>query len=333
MIGDLFDEADFSVAETGNPDEIVLEPDSRKQQQPPRPPNNQNAQPKPPNNIARAPAPNPAVVTPSKPDRSWAALRQPSAPSVSHGRSNPIVQGRPPGPASHNLPNENMAQIAQTRPNQDMISQAAGGKPLGAQAAPPPSSSPSTGPAPAGFFSARAAEMLRDNPQSLPPGASQFDPHAESPSIRKTAGVDHTKSVPISKPMLTTASPAATRARDSAPDFVNPSQDMHRRIGAPGGSGIGSPLNRAQSTSSYRPLTRPNVDPKTSGNTMAPPNRPNFAPQNINGKRPPLSDVTNGTPPSGGSGPASTDGPVDLKKVRLNEGPPNPAHVQQQPPK
>ena len=187
----------------------------------------------------------------------------------------------------------------------------------------PPSSSPSVG-GPAKFFSARAVDMLRDNPQSVPSAAPQFDPHAESPSIRKTAGVDHTKTVPISKPMLAGASPASQQTRD----FINPSQDMNRRIGAPGGSGIGSPFNRAQSTSSYRPLTRPNIDPNTTGNASIPPNRPGFAPQNINGKRPPLNDVTNGHSVPGGNGPVSIDGPNDLKKPRFNEGVPNPAPQQ-----
>lgn len=321
-IGDLFDEADFSVAENGNPDEITLEPDSSRQQQPPRPSNNFNAQQRPPNNMPHPPAPNPAVVTPSKPERPWAVPRQPYAPPAPNG----MAQRQDPGP--QNYPNASIAQSAQPRPNQNMIPQAAGGQQPGTQGMIPPNSSPSVGAASAKFFSARAVDMLRDNPQSVSSAAPQFDPHAESPSIRKTAGVDHTKSIPISKPMLAGASPASNQTRD----FINPSQDMHRRIGAPGGSGIGSPMNRGQSTSSYRPLTRPNVDPTTTGSASVPPNRPGLAPQNINGKRPPLSDVTNGSSGPGGSGPVSTGGPNDMKKPRFNEGAPNPAAQQQQPP-
>src|SRR5699024_3277767 len=97
---------------------------------------------------------------------------------------------------------------------------------------------------------------------NAPSAVPQFDPHAQSPSIRKTAGVDHTKSVPISKPMIAGTSPAANNSRD----FVNPSTDMNRKIGAPGGGGFGSPMNRGQSTSSYRPLTRPNIDPRNGAN-------------------------------------------------------------------
>lgn len=243
-IGDLFDEADFAVAETGNPDEIILGPASSRQ-----PPPNQNAQPWPPGNMSRPPPPNPAVVTPSKPERSWAQAPAPRPSVPAHNGSNHMAQTRPgpagPGPGPQN-PNPNMRQ-PQSRPNQDTTSQAAGGQLPGggidgkAQGMHPPNSSPSVdtnrppGSNSAAFFSARAVDMLRDNPQSGPSAAPQFDPHTESPSIRKTAGVDHTKSVPISKPMITGASPASNNTRD----FVNPSSDMHRKIGIPGGGGGG----------------------------------------------------------------------------------------------
>jgi DNA repair and recombination protein RAD52 len=177
----------------------------------------------------------------------------------------------------------------------------------------PPGSTPS-----ASFFSARAVDLLRDNPQGG--AAPAFDPHAESPSIRKTAGVDHTKSVPISKPMLAGVSHASNNTRD----FVNPSSDVHRKIGVPGGGGMNSPLNRNQSTSSYRPLTRPNVDPRNPASAMTA-NRP----QNINGKRPPLNDVTNASNP-GGSGPAAPGAGVDPKRPRINEGAAAPQQQQPQ---
>lgn len=104
---------------------------------------------------------------------------------------------------------------------------------------------------------------------------------------------------------------------------------MHRKIGAPGGSGIGSsPLSRGgPTTSSYRPLTRPNVDPRNA----AAPNRANLGvgPQgynnvnnvNINGKRPPLSDVTNGLSAHGGNGNgnAAAAGFADLKRQRFSD--------------
>ena len=194
----------------------------------------------------------------------------------------------------------------------------------------PPPSSPSVAngsrPSSAAFFSARAVEMLRDNPQSYT--APQFDPHAESPSIRKTAGVDHTKSVPISKPMIAGASPSAN---NNNRDFVNPSADMHRKIGAPGGNAVGSPMGRGQTTSSYRPLTRPNIDPRTAAagtnGAVPPPNRGAPA-QNMNGKRPPLSDVTNGAAVPGGSGPAPNFGAGDMKRPKF-DGDMHPGQQQQ----
>lgn len=332
------------MAETGNPDEITLEQEPRKQQQHP-PPTNQNAQQGPVGNMPRPPAPNPAVVTPSKPERSWTPAPAPR-PAAPNGPNHMTHEQRRPGPAPgpQNLPNPSMAHPPQYRSSQDTISQAAGGQPGAGvgdnrtQGMIPPSSSPSVdgqrhaGASSAAFFSARAVDMLRDNPQPGPSAAPQFDPHTESPSIRKTAGVDHTKSVPISKPMIAGASPATNHSRD----FINPSSDMHRKIGAPGGSGVGSPLNRGQSTSSYRPLTRPNVDQRPTGMGMGnaaapppPPGRGSFAPQNANGKRPPLSDVTNGAPVSGSSGPAPRAGVNDLKKPRFDEGTPHPAPQQQ----
>lgn len=57
-----------------------------------------------------------------------------------------------------------------------------------------------------GFFSARAVSQLagpkEDEEPKLPtaPIAAQaFNPHAESPSIRKTPGIDHTKSKPVGR--------------------------------------------------------------------------------------------------------------------------------------
>lgn len=153
--------------------------------------------------------------------------------------------------------------------------------------------------------------MMRENPRNAAANAPVFDPHAESPSIRKTAGVDHTKSLPVSRPMLSSgASPAPNQSRD----FINPSADMHRKIGVPGGAG--SPMNRGPSTSSYRPLTRPNVDSKATANSPAA-NRGGFGPPNMNGKRPPLNDVTNASMP-GGNGSTPIPNPNDPKKVKFD---------------
>lgn len=363
--GDLFDEADFVVSTTGNPDEITLDPDSLKRQ-PPVPTYDQTAQQRTQADISRLPGrPNPALVTPSRPVRSWTPAPGPRQPNQIPQQNNPPAPNgqymgqRRPAPGPQNFQNARSAPTVQSRPNQDSIPQVGGGqlpaikrestsnsndsnKSRGNESTDilPPNGSPSIdnnqrlpGPPAAAFFSARAVDMLRDNPNIPPTAASQFDPHAESPSIRKTAGFDHSKSIPITKPMLAGASPAANHTRD----FINPSADMHRKIGAPGGAGIGSPLNRGQTTSSYRPLTRPNIDPRNvaaSNNKgggpggLGPQSINNNANININnnGKRPPLSDVTNATsgPGPGGNGDTfvtgtgTGTGSGDPKRLRVN---------------
>ena len=50
--------------------------------------------------------------------------------------------------------------------------------------------------APIGFFAARVAEAIQATPSALPENAV-FNPHAESPSIPKTAGFDHSRSKPV----------------------------------------------------------------------------------------------------------------------------------------
>ncbi|EOO02594.1 putative dna repair and recombination protein rhm52 protein [Phaeoacremonium minimum UCRPA7] len=132
-----------------------------------------------------------------------------------------------------------------------------------------------------GFFSARAVSILSSQKPDAEPALPQapqvgqvFNPHAESPSIRKTPGIDHTTSKPLArtgqhvapaKPSETgsngTSGPPvpanAAAAKGLSPavppvrgNVLNPSLDHARRIGAPGGPG--SPLaNRGQ----YRPPT------------------------------------------------------------------------------
>ncbi|RAH46837.1 RAD52 DNA repair protein RADC [Aspergillus brunneoviolaceus CBS 621.78] len=371
---DLFDETDFGVTETGNPDEVVLGPESQRAQQPPTPlnthqrpfhNNNNNNN----NNNYRGPIrPNSAMVTPSKPP----APRQYPAPQPFNGRPNPPAIGdqqRPmpptgPRPNFQNgrmIPAPSVPTAASPAPVTATAAGPAGGNngpmsvPIKREPGAPstttttagiPESLPPGTPS-ASFFSARAVDLLRDNPHGgVPAAAPAFDPHAESPSIRKTAGFDHSTSKPISKPMLSggnnNASPAAGgNPAAAARDFINPSQDMHRKIGAPGSNNVGSPLmNRGPSTtSSYRPLTRPNLDPRNG--TAAPPNRPPLpggsgpvAHQNANGKRPPLSDMTNAQA-SGGSGSAPGGaGVMDPKRPRMNQSgmPQVPPQQQQQQP-
>ena len=321
------------VSTIGNPDEIVLDPEALRKQQ------SEIAQQRAQTSGAIS-----ALVTPSKPNNSWAPAPMQrlqnqttqNAKSALNGGFNPsTAQGQyesqktaAPGPTMHqNVPNAKPASAVQPQPNQDLTLPGGGQAPVKREptsnvvdrnvgrssvidSLPPGGSQsadgqrpPSTG---ATFFSARAVDMLRENPNIAPSGAPQFDPHAESPSIRKTAGVDHSKSLPILRPGLAGGSPAANQGRD----FVNPSSDMHRKIGAPGG-GIGSPLSRGQWTSSYRPLTRPSAGPQNNN-------------INNNGKRPPLGDVTNANSRPGGNGNDFVASPgtgiSDPKKQRVEMG-------------
>ena len=97
--------------------------------------------------------------------------------------------------------------------------------------------------APTGFFTARAAESLQ-NANGLPKGPA-FNPHLESPSIRKTAGVDHSKSKPVNRDLVCPPVLPSPPSRGSC--FVNPQTDKARKLGMPGAA---SPL---QNRGSYKP--------------------------------------------------------------------------------
>jgi DNA repair and recombination protein RAD52 len=286
----VFDEADFVATTMGNPDEISLDPEP----QPPRQGQAQRLshqiQPNLPASALANAKVSTEIVTPSKPESSWTGpdLSRPQqlmAQQLSVTGNDTTTQKTPtayPRPQHVQQQNNMAPPQPQSRNSQEANANGQSGSNV------PPA---------AGFYSAKAVDILRENPNAAP----KFDPHAESPSIRKTAGFDHTKSIPVSRPMLTGASPATNNTRD----FINPTADVNRRIGAPGGSVIGSPMGRGPSTSSYRPLTRP----AGVGNNGATPN-PTL-------KRPPLNDVTNAT---GADTPTSVVGPNDPKRPRVMNG-------------
>ncbi|KAL4978078.1 DNA repair and recombination protein radC [Aspergillus desertorum] len=334
---DVFDEADFNVGEGEYPDGLVAE-DTQKVHQPPNPVGKPNVSPNHPNyasgaptratshvamlsklerpiNLAPAGRQTPNQMPNNRPypppaQNQYTNQRQSVPPPDARGFQNgrPIPSGQSAG--------NGMVTSGPGAGVQVPIKQEYGAKPQ--NIAPQNTAAPATPsidrqePPVVGFLSARGADMLRENPHNAATAAPAFNPHAESPSIRKTAGVDHTKSVPISKPMLAgSASPASNQTRD----FINPSAEMHRKIGAPSGSGAASAMNRGPSVSSYRPLTRPSIDPKaaTQNNTAA----ANRMASNMNGKRPPLNDVTNASMP-GGNGPPSAPVLNDSKRARYD---------------
>jgi DNA repair and recombination protein RAD52 len=175
-----------------------------------------------------------------------------------------------------------------------------------------PSNAPQQIP-PIGFYSARAAPHVNaDGNAVVPLYIPKFDPHAESPSIRKTPGIDHNKTIPVKRGLAGATATTAPAIQDVIPprtnpprDFVNPSTDIHRRIGAPS-SGMQSP---GMTGSAYRPPTRRGPDPTAAGGTGG---------QNSSTiKRAPLGDVSNMQQSTTGTSDGS-----NAKRQRVN-GPEN----------
>jgi DNA repair and recombination protein RAD52 len=186
-----------------------------------------------------------SVVPTSRPPQTpnQAAPQRPGPPEQGHARPQPAPQARPP-------PQNQGNQVSAAAP------------PAGAETV--------------GFFSAKAVSQLPEssfqgdaNTQlGAPRGQQLFNPKAESPSIRKTPGIDHTSSKPLarnglhvspnvsssqSQPSHGNSGFTSVRASGAVPgpaggargNVINPNLDHTRRIGAP--SGLGSPLGNRNS--------------------------------------------------------------------------------------
>lgn len=286
-----FEMADFGVTDEGHPDEVILPgshatTSTEKSQTLPasngvdRNTPSTNSAPRP-----MQPPPRPTVQPP----------RQPHTPNQQLSRPGAAVQGRP-NPQQYSRP------LSHTN---NAVQQAAANNKTNT---PPPNGA--APPEQVSFFSARSIKKLPEDATPDVPiipaqGAKPFDPRLDSPSIRKTPGIDHNSSKPVSRsgqhvppikreqelqrgPVGAPAGNNFSSAAGSGPNrpsmgsVGNPGLNHTRQIGAPGG--VGSPLtNRGQ----YRPLTvkrpaPPGPDP---------------------GNRPPLTEVsTNGNGQSVGSG-------------------------------
>ena len=315
-----FDDADFGESSTGHPDEIVLPAD---------PPTNYRQQ---------KPGPNPAdiarngMTTPSRPTNAGiltapaAASRMPSGPTTVF---NPQQRMQPPmtntvhlqAGQTRPLPTNNQQQPSSDThnssspgvPSQHFNPQPLQQRPLSEQA---PQQAP-----PVGFYSARvAAQIVGDSnaPVAAPTSLPKFDPHAESPSIRKSAGIDHNRSVPVKRGLAGSTVVPAPLAQERAPvqastsrDFVNPSTDMHRRIGAPG-AGMQSPAGKGgMNASAYRPPTKRGPEPSPAGGGVT------AIAQASDIRREPLGDVSNMKQSANNSGDGN-----DAKRQRIT-GPEN----------
>ena len=152
-----------------------------------------------------------------------------------------------------------------------------------------------------GFYSARAATMVSETApgDTVPfnPNLQVFNPHLESPSIRKTPGVDHKSSKPLNKDLKHIPGSSQTPLGGARPGLgrggvVNPQLDAARQIGAPGGRAM-SPL---QNRGSYKPPTIKRPLDAEGGNTI----------------RPPLANLPANGPVVGG------DEGSDVKRQRMN---------------
>lgn len=280
-----FDEVDFCVTEDDHPDEITLANSVQT-----------SSNEKTPNQPA---ANAPSMQPPSRPlARSVSAgstyNRQPQTPNQPTPRGQFSGGQNQPGHGG-SRPQQQQFQQNRPQPHQNGNYTSHGpnqnGHPHQTPPKPPGPSVPGAGGGEVvGFFSARAVSQLPEESlnsgQVVPQAGQIFNPRAESPSIRKTPGIDHTKSKPVARNgqhvapsssqsggstaagPATGAAPAPGpgagmmgRASGPAPpqpaaaagrgNVINPQLDHARRIGAPGG-GPGSPLaNRGQ----YRPPT------------------------------------------------------------------------------
>ncbi|KAI1820174.1 hypothetical protein F4861DRAFT_533877 [Xylaria intraflava] len=296
-----FDMADFGVTEDGHPDEVVLPPGSHDHagHLSERPQNlftgNTSGRNTPPINTHHSrptmqSAPKPIPQPPRPPQTPHQQHQRPSAQFQSRPSNPQLQQPRPPG---------NFNPAAQQAVTNRMAT-----PPLNAASRPPGGMNAQGGPSnePATFFSARS---VKDVPENADPstvavvdrGAKLFDPRAESPSIRKTPGIDHKYSKPLSRSgvHVDPVKRDYDQQRPSGngpPNVVNPSMSQMRQIGAPGGAG--TPLaNRGQ----YRPLTM---------------KRPAPGGQPGSGNRTPLTEVS-------ANGPATVTGAagVDAKRQKM----------------
>lgn len=124
---------------------------------------------------------------------------------------------------------------------------------------------------PTGFLSSRAIIRSNPNPKdesltdTVLAHCTRFDPNAESPSIPKTSGVNHSVSRPVKSaavgvtqpplPVANATSPMqmpAPASRGGGRNFVNPAMDPSRRIGVVAGGGAGGAGSPSANRSSFK---------------------------------------------------------------------------------
>jgi hypothetical protein len=258
---------------------------------------------------------------PVRPPPAGAMQRQPQTPiqqnqpRPNHNRANMPPPMGDASSASRPPLQQNQQQVPQAqtfRPTPPEIQQA----PVQSRPAPPvqgtttplANAMPPNGRPPVGFVTSRAAERLQNADSTTPINhLPTFNPHVESPvpKEKRTPGFDHKRSAPVKREQVGAppAPPPAAEPATSRPtgpgagrpsNFVNPHQDMNRRIGMPGAP------NYAMSPSANRGAYKP----PTFANGAA----------GVKRERPPLQDVSNQGANGGVSG--GGEGP-DIKRQRV----------------
>jgi len=295
-----FDEADFSEDHTGHPDEVVLPADDQRSSLTTNGSTHQRPDASVPDPIT---LPRVGITTPSRPPNTkqfiapnTATRTIPTGPTAAsdtyHGMQPPTGhKSQSNADQTKPVPSHDQQQSSNEthHPSSPKTSSHHVNPHLPQHQYPPSNAAPQI--PPVGFYSARAATHVNsDSNAVIPSNIPKFDPHAESPSIRKTAGIDHNKTIPVKRGIGGTPVVASPPVRDVVPprtnpprDFVNPSTDMHRRIGAPG---IGMQSPGTMPGSAYRPPTRRGPDPSVAGGGGG-------AQNNGIVKRPPLGDISN----------------------------------------
>jgi recombination DNA repair RAD52 pathway protein len=178
---------------------------------------------------------------------------------------------------------------------------------------------------PMGFYTGRAAQLLAGGaPPERLAEQMKFNPNAESPSIRKTSGLNHAASKPLKRseiaalsngaipaagPIAAPTSAPVSNGAGPPPNFINPAANAGRQIGAPGGSGFSPHPMR---TNAYKPPTMAAGAKRSYATSLA-------AAQ-VDGSaglppREPLKDVSNVAPTANGAVPSDVDG-IAAKRLR-----------------
>jgi DNA repair and recombination protein RAD52 len=221
---------------------------------------------------------------------------RPQAPPQTFSNNQPPNRMMPPPQQANNNNNHSNQNGFRSNPSSASDSTTTSGRPIT-----PPEGlvTPSEVPAhvPSGFISgATAAALTEKVPEAgAIPAIKAFDPHQESPSIRRTQGIDVRKSGPIKRVEVgvpTMPIPDGKLAMNGAgaakSNFVNPGMDASRRVGMPGGMQQSPLANR----SAYKPpaMKRP-------------------LPSEASAGRPPLADI--------GNVQQQTDGASEAKKLKM----------------